>query len=116
MTRGVPFATPVFDGARQDDIVDALKRAGLSGSGQETLYDGRTGEAFDRPVTVGYKYLLKLHHLVDDKMHARAQQVPTRLSRSSRWAVRPSSAVSASARWRSGLWRLTALPIPCKKS
>lgn len=72
MTRGVPFATPVFDGARQDDIVDALKRAGLSGSGQETLYDGRTGEAFDRPVTVGYKYLLKLHHLVDDKMHARS--------------------------------------------
>ena len=72
MDRGVPFATPVFDGARQDDIVDALKRAGLSGSGQETLYDGRTGEAFDRPVTVGYKYLLKLHHLVDDKMHARS--------------------------------------------
>ena len=72
MTRGVPFATPVFDGAQQNDIVDALKRAGLSSSGQETLYDGRTGEAFDRPVTVGYKYLLKLHHLVDDKMHSRS--------------------------------------------
>ena len=72
MVRGVPFTTPVFDGARQDDILDALKRAGLSSSGQEILFDGRTGEAFDRPVTVGYKYLLKLHHLVDDKMHARS--------------------------------------------
>jgi len=70
--KGVPVATPVFDGAREADIVDMLKAAGLDTSGQVTLYDGRTGEPFDRKVTVGYKYLLKLHHLVDDKIHARS--------------------------------------------
>ena len=70
--KGVPVATPVFDGAREADIVDMLKAAGLDTSGQVTLYDGRTGESFDRKVTVGYKYLLKLHHLVDDKIHARS--------------------------------------------
>ena len=72
LTKGVPIATPVFDGAREPDIVNMLERAGLHGSGQVTLYDGRTGEAFNRPVTVGYKYLLKLHHLVDEKIHARS--------------------------------------------
>ena len=72
LTNGVPIATPVFDGAREADIVDMLERAGLHSSGQVTLYDGRTGEAFNRPVTVGYKYLLKLHHLVDEKIHARS--------------------------------------------
>ncbi len=71
-TGGVPIATPVFDGAREPDIVEMLERAGLDGSGQVTLFDGRTGEAFKRPVTVGYKYLLKLHHLVDEKIHARS--------------------------------------------
>ncbi len=70
--KGVPVATPVFDGAREADIVDMLKAAGLDTSGQVTLHDGRTGEPFDRKVTVGYKYLLKLHHLVDDKIHARS--------------------------------------------
>ena len=70
--KGVPVATPVFDGAREPDIVDMLKAAGLDSSGQVTLHDGRTGEPFDRKVTVGYKYLLKLHHLVDDKIHARS--------------------------------------------
>ena len=69
---GVPFATPVFDGAHEPDIVELLKEAGLDESGQVTLYDGRTGEEFARSVTVGYKYLLKLHHLVDDKIHARS--------------------------------------------
>ena len=69
---GVPIATPVFDGAREADIVEMLKLAGFDTSGQVTLYDGRTGEPFDRKVTVGYKYLLKLHHLVDDKIHARS--------------------------------------------
>ena len=69
---GVPIATPVFDGAKEADVVDMLKRAGLDSSGQVTLYDGRTGEAFERKVTVGYKYVLKLHHLVDDKIHARS--------------------------------------------
>ncbi len=69
---GVPFATPVFDGATEHEIKDMLELAGLPRSGQVTLYDGRTGEAFDRPVTVGYMHVLKLHHLVDDKMHARS--------------------------------------------
>ncbi|MBT8474703.1 MAG: DNA-directed RNA polymerase subunit beta, partial [Alphaproteobacteria bacterium] len=72
VTRGVPIATPVFDGAKEADVNDALVRAGFSQSGQSVLYDGRTGEQFARPVTVGIKYLLKLHHLVDDKIHARS--------------------------------------------
>jgi DNA-directed RNA polymerase subunit beta len=69
---GVPIATPVFDGAHEADIVEMLDRAGLDSSGQMTLIDGRTGEHFDRKVTVGYIYMLKLHHLVDDKIHARS--------------------------------------------
>ena len=69
---GVPFATPVFDGAREEDIVTALKQAGCDVSGQVTLVDGQTGEEFSRKVTVGYIYMLKLHHLVDDKIHARS--------------------------------------------
>ena len=72
VTRGVPIATPVFDGAKEADVNDALVRAGFSQSGQSILFDGRTGEQFARPVTVGIKYLLKLHHLVDDKIHARS--------------------------------------------
>jgi DNA-directed RNA polymerase subunit beta len=72
LRNGVPMATPVFDGAAEEDIRDMLELAGLPRSGQVTLYDGRSGEAFDRPVTVGYLYMLKLHHLVDDKMHARS--------------------------------------------
>ncbi len=72
VTRGVPIATPVFDGAKEEDINDALTRAGFETSAQSILFDGRTGEQFSRPVTVGVKYLLKLHHLVDDKIHARS--------------------------------------------
>jgi DNA-directed RNA polymerase subunit beta len=72
LARGVPVASPVFDGAREEDIVAMLDRAGLSRSGQVNLIDGRTGEFFDRPVTVGYIYMMKLHHLVDDKIHARS--------------------------------------------
>jgi DNA-directed RNA polymerase subunit beta len=72
LTRGIPFATPVFDGAREEDIVHMLEKAGIHRSGQMTLVDGRTGEPFDRSVTVGYIYMLKLHHLVDDKIHARS--------------------------------------------
>ena len=70
--KGVPIATPVFDGAKESDINDALSRAGFDTSGQSTLFDGRTGEQFSRQITVGVKYLLKLHHLVDDKIHARS--------------------------------------------
>ncbi|WP_372892442.1 DNA-directed RNA polymerase subunit beta [Rhodosalinus sp.] len=72
VTGGVPIATPVFDGAKEPDVNDALVRAGFSESGQSVLFDGRTGEQFARQVTVGIKYLLKLHHLVDDKIHARS--------------------------------------------
>ncbi len=69
---GVPFATPVFDGASEAEIKDMLEAAGLPRAGQVSLYDGRTGEPFDRQVTVGFMHMLKLHHLVDDKMHARS--------------------------------------------
>ena len=72
LRHGVPVATPVFDGADESDIVEMLKLAGFDTSGQVQLHDGRTGEPFDRKVTVGYKYVLKLHHLVDDKIHARS--------------------------------------------
>ncbi len=72
LRQGVPMATPVFDGINEDEIKQLLEMAGLPTSGQTTLYDGRTGDAFDRPVTVGYMYMLKLNHLVDDKMHARS--------------------------------------------
>jgi DNA-directed RNA polymerase subunit beta len=72
LTIGVPIATPVFDGAREEDIVRLLEQAGCDASGQVTLIDGRTGEPFDRQVTVGYIYMLKLGHLVDDKIHARS--------------------------------------------
>ena len=72
LREGVPFATPVFDGANEYEIKKLLKYADLPESGQFTLFDGRTGEKFDRPVTVGYMYMLKLNHLVDDKMHARS--------------------------------------------
>ena len=72
LREGVPFATPVFDGANEHQIKELLKYADLPESGQFDLYDGRTGEKFDRPVTVGYMYMLKLNHLVDDKMHARS--------------------------------------------
>jgi DNA-directed RNA polymerase subunit beta len=69
---GVPMATPVFDGVNEAEIKRLLSLADLPESGQADLYDGRTGEKFDRPVTVGYMYMLKLNHLVDDKMHARS--------------------------------------------
>ncbi|MBT0960981.1 DNA-directed RNA polymerase subunit beta [Denitromonas iodatirespirans] len=72
LRKGVPFATPVFDGAKESEIEAMFEIAGLPTSGQVTLFDGRTGEAFERKVTVGYKHVLKLHHLVDDKMHARS--------------------------------------------
>jgi DNA-directed RNA polymerase subunit beta len=72
LVAGVPIATPVFDGASEAEIKKMLELAGLPTSGQSVLWDGRTGDQFDRPVTVGYMYMLKLNHLVDDKMHARS--------------------------------------------
>jgi DNA-directed RNA polymerase subunit beta len=72
LSHGVPIATPVFDGAKETDIEQMLELAGMDKSGQSIVYDGRTGDPFDRRVTVGYIYMLKLHHLVDDKIHARS--------------------------------------------
>jgi DNA-directed RNA polymerase subunit beta len=72
VTKGVPIASPVFDGAKEADVNDALARAGFDTSGQSVVFDGRTGDQFARKVTVGVKYMLKLHHLVDDKLHARS--------------------------------------------
>jgi len=72
LLNGIPVSTPVFDGAKEKDVTELLKLAKLPGSGQTTLWDGRTGEKFDRPVTVGIIYMLKLHHLVEDKIHARS--------------------------------------------
>jgi DNA-directed RNA polymerase subunit beta len=72
LREGIPFATPVFDGAKEKDITALLEKSGVSKTGQEILYDGVTGEKFERPVTVGYVYMLKLHHLVDEKIHARS--------------------------------------------
>jgi DNA-directed RNA polymerase subunit beta len=72
LKEGVPFATPVFDGAKENDITNLLEQADVSNTGQEILIDGISGEQFERPVTVGYVYMLKLHHLVDEKIHARS--------------------------------------------
>ena len=72
LSNGVPIATPVFDGAKEENVVELLEKADLNPTGQSVLYDGRTGDQFDRDVTVGYIYMLKLHHLVDDKIHARS--------------------------------------------
>ena len=72
LKEGIPFATPVFDGAKERDITELLSQSGVSNTGQEILYDGITGKKFERPVTVGYMYMLKLHHLVDEKIHARS--------------------------------------------
>ena len=88
--------------------------SGEQASGKMTLFNGRTGEPFEEQVTVGYMYILKLLHLVDDKIHARSTG-PTRWSPSSRWAARRSSAASASARWRCGRWRRSAPPTRCRR-
>jgi DNA-directed RNA polymerase subunit beta len=128
----VYVATPVFDGATVADVdhalvewqkehkgrirmdIDESRREGEKASGKFQLFNGRTGEPFEQTVTVGYMYILKLLHLVDDKIHARST-ARTRWSPSSRWAARRSSAASASARWRSGRWRPTARPTRCRR-
>ena len=85
---GWKIATPVFDGANEIDIMDTLEMAGKNRDGKTVLYDGRTGEPFDNRVTVGYMHYLKLHHLVDDKIHARSTGPYSPLLRSSLWAVK----------------------------
>ncbi len=99
---GVPIATPVFDGASEDEIKELLRLADLPESGQTTLYDGRTGDPFERPVTVGYMYILKLNHLVDDKMHARSTVLIV-LLRSNLLAVKPSLVANDLVKWKYGL-------------
>jgi len=114
LKKGIPIATPVFDGARMSDIEGMLTRAGLNTSGQVILTDGRTGESFERKVTVGYIYMLKLHHLVDDKIHARSIG-PYSLVTQQPLAARRSLVASALAKWRFGRWKPTAPPIRCRK-
>src|SRR5256886_13991230 len=86
LTNGVPMATPVFDGASEAEIKRMLQLAELPLNGQTYLYDGRTGERFERQVTVGYMYMLKLNHLVDDKMHARSEERRVGKECRSRWS------------------------------
>ena len=96
-------------------IID-FSKIELDRDGKTTVYDGRTGEKFDNRVTVGYMYYLKLHHLVDDKIHARSTGPYSLVTLSSLWAARPSSAASALAKWKSGHWKLTALLTLCRRS
>ena len=97
LKHGIPISTPVFDGAHEPEIRDLLKTADLPQTGQALLFYGRTGEPFDREITVGMIYMLKLHHLVDNKIHARSI-VPIRSSHSSRLVERRSSVVRDSGR------------------
>ena len=111
---GLNLATPVFDGARDVDIKKILETAGLDNSGQVTLIDGRTGETFNRKVTVGYIYMLKLHHLVDDKF-IHVPLVLTVWSLNNLWEERLNLEDSALAKWKFGLYRLMGHLILFKK-
>ena len=111
---GVPMATPVFDGASEEDIRTMLKLADLPEHGQITLYDGLTGEPFEREVTVGYMYMLKLNHLVDDKMHARSTG-PYSLVTQQPLGGKAQFGGQRLVKWKSGRWKRMVLHIPCKK-
>ena len=113
LRKGMPIATPVFDGAKEAEIKELLQLGDLPTSGQITLFDGRTGEQFERPVTVGYMYMLKLNH--GRRQNARSFHRFLQRLLSSRWVVRHSSVVSASVRWKCGRWKHTARPTPCRK-
>ena len=108
---GVHYATPVFDGASEHEIKAELEKSGLQQNGKTVLYDGLTGEAFDQEVTAGYIYMLKLSHLIDDKIHARSIGPYSLITQQPLGEVRPSSAGSVSEKWKFGLWKLTVLPI-----
>jgi DNA-directed RNA polymerase subunit beta len=112
---GMRVATPVFDGVSNDEIFDLMAKAGLSSDGKTVLYDGQTGERFDERISVGVQYMIKLVHMVDDKLHARATGPYSALSRSSLWVAKPKTAASASAKWKSGPSRPMALPTSCKR-
>ena len=99
---GIHIATPVFDGAHEKDVFETLAIAGRPDDGKTVLYDGRTGEPMDNRVTVGYVYMLKLHHLVDDKSML-VLQVRTPLLHNNLWAVKLSSVANVSGKWKFGL-------------
>jgi len=112
---GEKFATPIFDGASLDDLNTWTDKAGLPRYGKTYLYDGGTGERFDQPATVGVIYMLKLGHMVEDKMHARSIG-PYSLITQQPWVVRHSSVVSVSEKWRFGLSKPSVLLMFCRKS
>ena len=112
---GVKFATPIFDGASLDDLNEWTDKAGLPRYGKTTLYDGGTGEAFEQQATVGVTYMLKLGHMVEDKMHARSI-VRTHSLRNSRWVVRHSSVVSVLEKWKFGHSKRSVPHTFCRKS
>ena len=107
---GEKYATPVFNGATPEEVAAKMKEAGLPDSGKVTLYDGLTGEKIDNPVLVGYQYMMKLYHMVDDKMHARSL-VLILLLLSSLLAVKLSSEDKDLVRWRYGHFKLMVLLI-----
>ena len=113
-TLGYKVATPIFDGASYEDIREELIKAGLDPEGKSWLYDGRTGERFDNKVTVGYVYFLKLHHLVDDKIHARSTGPYSLVTQQPLGGK--AQAASASAKWKFGPSRLMAQLTPCRRS
>jgi DNA-directed RNA polymerase subunit beta len=110
---GLHIATPVFEGAKESEIKELLGRSSLPKSGQVTLFNGRTGEPFDRPVTVGHMYMMKLHHLVDDKMHARSIG-PYSLVTQQPLGGKAQFGARGLVRWRYGLLRHTDRPILCR--
>ncbi len=112
---GWHIATPVFDGANEMDIVEALRKAGYSEDGKILLRDGRTGEPFNSPVTVGYMYMLKLHHLVDDKIHARSTGPYSLVTQQPLGGVKPNLEVKGLEKWRFGPLKLMVLPIHYRK-
>lgn len=110
----MPIATPVFDGAKEKEIKELLKLGGLPTSGQITLFDGRTGERFERQVTVGYMYMLKLNHLVDDKMHARSTGSYSLVTQQP-LGGKAQFGGQRFGRWKCGHWKHTVQPILFKK-
>jgi DNA-directed RNA polymerase subunit beta len=113
-TLGIHIATPVFDGARDEDIWNTVKEAGMADDAKTVLYDGRTGEAFDNRVSVGVMYMIKLHHMVDDKLHARSVG-PYSLVTQQPLVVKRSLAANVLGRWKFGHWKPMVLLIFYKK-
>lgn len=111
---GIHIATPVFDGCRDEDLAATLKAAGLPAGAKTDLYDGRTGEKLDNQVTIGWKYMLKLHHLVDDKIHARSTG-PYSLVTQQPLGGKAQFGGQRFGEWKSGLWKPTARLTRCRK-